>query len=65
MYSLKATVEPITKNIPTCIYPTLQNQANKNKQTKKEFMYLFTYMTQQSFMQITYILGLWVIQYSV
>lgn len=65
MCSLKATVEPITKNIHTCIYPTLQNQANKNKTTKKEFMYLFTYMTQQSYMQITSILGLWVIEYSV
>lgn len=40
MYSLKATVEPITKNIHTCIYPTLQNQANK-KQTKKN---LYTYL---------------------
>lgn len=60
MYSLEATVEPITKNIHTCIYPTLQNQAKKKK-NKKEFMYLFTSMTQQSYMQITSILGLWVI----
>lgn len=60
MYSLEATVEPITKNIHTCIYPTLQNQAKK-KTNKKEFMYLFTSMTQQSYMQITSILGLWVI----
>lgn len=42
MYSLKATVEPITKNIHTCIYPTLQNQANK-KQTKRIYVPIYIY----------------------
>lgn len=42
MYSLEATVEPITKNIHTCIYPTLQNQAKKKKQ-KRIYVPIYIY----------------------
>lgn len=51
---LKATVEPITKNIHTCIYPTLQNQATKNK-TKQKRIYVPIYIHDSVVIYANYI----------